>query len=150
MKKNSIAIRKLNELMNSYRFNKIVSIDGNGTVNLEFDNKLCSVDCYGRCEWGPSKEIDHMKDIAKNICNIAPEFRDEFMDNELVNSAKKAMEEKLKAARNKGRGGWWSDDCKAESLKEMLKEHVEKGDMRDVMNIAAMIYYRESAGIGEQ
>ncbi len=32
----------------------------------------------------------------------------------------------------------------------MLKEHVEKGDMRDVMNIAAMIYYREYAGIGEQ
>lgn len=51
MKKNSIAIRKLNELINSYSFKKIVSISNDGSVNLEFSNKLCSVDCYGRCTW---------------------------------------------------------------------------------------------------
>lgn len=51
MKKNSIAIRKLNELINSYNFKGIISIDGTGTVILDFDNKICSVDCYGRCIW---------------------------------------------------------------------------------------------------
>jgi hypothetical protein len=96
-------------------------------------------------------EADRIKEkwahVAKGICNIAPEFRDEFMDNELANSAKKAMEEKLEIARQKGRGGWWSTDCDIDYLKQLLKEHIDKGDMRDVMNISAMIYYRESAGI---
>lgn len=85
--------------------------------------------------------------IANSIGNIAPEFRNEFMDNELTNSVKKAMEEKLELAREKGRGGWWSTDCDTTYLKQILKEHIDKGDMRDVMNIAAMIFYRESAGI---
>lgn len=96
-------------------------------------------------------ESEHIKSkwasIAKQIVNIKPEFRDEFMDNELANSAKRAIEEKLEMARQKGRGGWWSTDCDTENLKQVLAEHIEKGDMRDVMNIAAMIYYRESAGI---
>jgi len=85
--------------------------------------------------------------IANNINNIAPQFRDEFMDNELTNSVKKAMEEKLELARQKGRGGWWSTDCDTDYLRQILKEHIDKGDMRDVMNLSAMIFYRESAGI---
>ena len=93
-------------------------------------------------------ESEHIKSkwasIVKRIGNIQPEFRDEFMDNELANSAKRAIEEKLEIARQKGRGGWWSTDCDTDSLKQLLVEHIEKGDMRDVMNIAAMIYYRES------
>tara|TARA_R110002124_G_scaffold80776_4_gene213543 strand:+ start:650 stop:970 length:321 start_codon:yes stop_codon:yes gene_type:complete len=91
---------------------------------------------------------DKQHHIDRIISYISPEFRDEFMDKELVDLAKIAMKEKLEITRKKGRGGWWSDDCKTETLKEMLKKHVEKGDMRDVMNIAAMIYYREYAGIG--
>lgn len=85
--------------------------------------------------------------ISKNISKIAPDFRDEYMDNELVNEAKKAMELKLEQKRIDGRGGWWSTDCDTEYLKQLLKEHIDKGDMRDVMNLAAMIYYREAAGI---
>ncbi|WP_076923245.1 hypothetical protein [Pseudoalteromonas sp. SK20] len=85
--------------------------------------------------------------IVKQIDSIKPEFRDSFMDNELANSAKRAIEEKLEIARQKGRGGWWSTDCDTEHLKHLLAEHIGKGDMRDVMNIAAMIYFRESAEI---
>ncbi len=85
--------------------------------------------------------------VANDINNLDPHLRDEFMDNELTNSVKKAMEEKLKVARQKGRGGWWSTDCNTKHLREMLKEHIDKGDMRDVMNLSAMIFYREYAGI---
>ncbi|HCV04096.1 MAG TPA: hypothetical protein DG048_15730 [Pseudoalteromonas sp.] len=92
---------------------------------------------------------ERWKHLSKSLGQTKSEYRDEQMDNELVSSAKKAMEEKLEIARQKGRGGWWTEDCQTEHLKKMLNEHVTKGDMRDVMNIAAMIYYRESAGIGE-
>lgn len=68
-------------------------------------------------------------------------------DHILVRYASLAMKEKLQIARNRGRGGWWSDKCTTDELKEMLVSHVEKGDMRDVMNLAAMIYFREAAGI---
>jgi hypothetical protein len=67
------------------------------------------------------------------------------MDENLVEVASKAMLEKLSISRQKGRGGWWSDDCTIERLNSMLLDHVNKGDMRDVMNIAAMIYYKERA-----
>lgn len=70
--------------------------------------------------------------------------QDGVADMALVAYASEAMREKLAAAREKGRGGWWDDgECQVEHLKEMLIDHVSKGDMRDVMNIAAMIYVRE-------
>lgn len=84
------------------------------------------------------------------IAGVESEFVNQFMDDELAKSAMEAMQEKLKIARSKGREGWYRENCNTDDLKDMLKEHVDKGDMRDVMNIAAMIYYRESAGIGEK
>lgn len=74
-------------------------------------------------------------------------FHDEFMDNDLVSSVKKAMEEKLELSRDNGRGGWWTKECSTEHLKRLLQDQIAKGDMCDVMNLAAMIYYREAAGI---
>ena len=88
--------------------------------------------------------------ISSMIIGMELDFVNQFMDNELANSAMEAMQEKLEVARSKGRGGWYCENCSTEKLRSMLKEHVDKGDMRDVMNIAAMIYYRESAGIGEK
>ena len=35
-------------------------------------------------------------------------------------------------------------ECSLEYLKQLLAEHIEKGDMVDVANFAAMIYARES------
>lgn len=69
---------------------------------------------------------------------------DMIADDKLVLHASEAMREKLKMARVKGRGGWWSDEeCTVEHLRSLLREHLEKGDMRDVMNLAAMVYVRE-------
>jgi hypothetical protein len=68
-------------------------------------------------------------------------------DGMLVRVASSAMDEKLRLSREKGRGGWWdSSTCSIEDLKRMLVEHVDKGDMVDVMNFAAMIYFREVGG----
>lgn len=81
------------------------------------------------------------------VMRLKPEFRDEEADICLVELAQDAMTEKLKIARDKGRGGWWSTECDTSDLLVMLKSHVDKGDMRDVMNIAAMIYFRQESGI---
>lgn len=67
-------------------------------------------------------------------------------DELLVNQAAVSMREKLAQARGKGRGGWWDPQrCSTDALRQLLVEHVDKGDMRDVMNLAAMIHVRESA-----
>jgi hypothetical protein len=52
-----------------------------------------------------------------------------------------AMKEKLDASRAKGRSGW--EECSPDDLWKMLREHVEKGDPRDVANLAMMIWHVE-------
>lgn len=49
-----------------------------------------------------------------------------------------AMKEKLKLAREKGRGGW--EQCDPVELSCMLREHVEKGDPRDVANFCMFLW----------
>lgn len=71
-------------------------------------------------------------------------------DGILIRLATLGMEEKLGQARESGRGGWWNGEvCSIEFLRELLTDHIEKGDMRDVMNLAAMIYVREQSMKGE-
>lgn len=53
-----------------------------------------------------------------------------------------AMKAKLAAARAKGRGGWEGSECNADMLSRMLREHVEKGDPRDVANFCAFLWNR--------
>ena len=58
------------------------------------------------------------------------------------------MGSKLEISRRKGRGGWsHPTECTNARLIEMLKEHLEKGDFIDVVNLAAMIHYRKERGI---
>ena len=49
------------------------------------------------------------------------------------------MKEKLAEARAKGRGGW--QDCDPADLSRMLREHVEKGDPRDVANFCMFLWH---------
>jgi hypothetical protein len=48
------------------------------------------------------------------------------------------MKDKLAKAREKGRSGW--ETCPPDDLSRMLREHVEKGDPRDVANFAMMLW----------
>ena len=95
---------------------------------------------------------DYIREDVASIRRLAsgdPDARqiyDKLADDMLVRHAANAMQEKLQLARVKGRGGWWnSDECTIEHLRTLLREHVEKGDMRDVLNLAAMVYVREIA-----
>lgn len=68
-------------------------------------------------------------------------------DDVAVDRFAEAMKQKLGMARAKGRGGWQT--CSKEDLSRMLREHVEKGDPRDVANFC-MFLHSLGHGIAQQ
>lgn len=68
---------------------------------------------------------------------------DEFANKQILLAVKEDMTFKLAKAREKGRGGWWHDDCTSEMLWNMLYEHIDKGDFIDVVNFMAMIAVKD-------
>ena len=79
--------------------------------------------------------------------NVRQQFveivQDEDADELLVRLAGEAMLAKLAKKRADGRMGWWTTNADNRHLKAMLEAHVAKGDMVDVLNLAAMILVRE-------
>lgn len=64
-------------------------------------------------------------------------------DDLAVDRFASAMKAKLAKKRAEGRGGWdLKDECSAEFLSQLLREHVEKGDPVDVGNLAMMLQQR--------
>ncbi len=71
---------------------------------------------------------------------------DQHQDDLAVDAFAAAMKAKMAEARAKGRGGWQDPaHCTAEDLSRMLREHVEKGDPRDVANFCMMLHQRGEA-----
>lgn len=93
------------------------------------------------------QDIESIRRLASGDPDARQTY-DMIADDKLVRHAADAMREKLKLARVRGRGGWWnSDECTVDDLRSLLREHIEKGDMRDVLNLAAMVYVREIADV---
>lgn len=82
-----------------------------------------------------------LTDIAQNSLQSQEA---QHPDDIAVDRFAAAMKEKLKLAREKGRGGW--EQCSQAVLSGMLREHVEKGDPRDVANFCMMLW-NNGAGI---
>lgn len=67
-------------------------------------------------------------------------------DEVAVDAFAAKMKAKMADARAKGRGGWEDrEQCSAEDLSRTLREHVEKGDPRDVANFCMMLHQRGEA-----
>jgi hypothetical protein len=67
-------------------------------------------------------------------------------DDVAVDAFAAAMKAKMAAARAKGRGGWEDpSQCSAVDLTRLLRDHVEKGDPRDVANFCMMLHQRGEA-----
>jgi len=70
-----------------------------------------------------------------------------FADNFLVTEVARVMRDKLARSRAKGHYGWWNDqECTVDRLLELLKENLDKGEMANVINLAAMIHVRQQSG----
>lgn len=71
------------------------------------------------------------------------DLTDEKADIILTDQVTYLMKWKLAKKRKQGYGGWHKlNECSNEQLLQSLKEHVEKGDMVDVINFAGMITCR--------
>lgn len=78
-----------------------------------------------------------------NAGQIQPEVAEIIADTRLQQHVAILMREKLAISRAKGKGGWWrSKDCSIEFLRGMLQVAIQKGDMVDIINFAAMIHIR--------
>lgn len=84
-----------------------------------------------------------MKHIRTFSADAGTRNIDRFADEQLVHLASVAMREKLAKKRKEGYGGWWRPTVPVAFLQSLLEDHVRKGDMVDIMNIAAMILARE-------
>lgn len=67
----------------------------------------------------------------------------EDADNIMVEMVAHEMRLKLEKKRGQGRHGWFGPNCNQELLLRMLNEHLKKGDMIDVINLAGMILARQ-------
>lgn len=81
-------------------------------------------------------------EIKRLIAALASSQVSPHPDDIAVDRFAAAMKEKLAGARAKGRGGWERPDCTREALSAMLREHVEKGDPRDVANFCMFLHQR--------
>lgn len=96
---------------------------------------------------------DEMGDAEERSHSVIPiipfpmlaELPDLEADQYLVLRCARAMTAKLATSRAKGRGGWHTPECDDNNLRKMLLDHVEKGDMVDVLNIAGMILVRQES-----
>lgn len=69
----------------------------------------------------------------------------EAADLEGVTRFTHRMIAKLEKKRREGRGGWnYPDECSMKFLRQLLKEHMAKGDMIDIANIAMFIWNRQN------
>jgi|CXWL01.1.fsa_nt_gi hypothetical protein len=80
---------------------------------------------------------------SASLSTFISALADEKADAMLVDLAGKAMTEKLAKKRLDGRGGWHQPKPEIDAdLRASLREHVDKGDMVDVINLAAMLHVR--------
>lgn len=85
----------------------------------------------------------------------AAEARDELLegnateqhwDDHCVNQFAKMMREKMALSRAKGRSGWNDpNQCSVQYLRELLYEHLDKGDPVDVANICMMLRHYDAS-----
>ncbi len=77
---------------------------------------------------------------GRTLFSTPQQTPEQHSDDAAVDRFAAAMKDKLAKAREKGRSGW--ETCPADDLNRMLREHVEKGDPRDVANFAMMLFVR--------
>lgn len=80
---------------------------------------------------------------ARSTLTAALVPSEQHPDDLAVDRFAAAMKAKMAKKRAEGRGGWErKDECSAEFLSQLLREHVEKGDPLDVGNLAMMLHQR--------
>lgn len=93
----------------------------------------CIVECINRLDYKAGAVAGLRAAIA-----AAPQQPAPHPDDAAVDAFAVAMKTKLAEARAKGCSGWQT--CPPDELSRMLREHVEKGDPRDVANFCMFLW----------
>lgn len=87
------------------------------------------------------KHEDHNHDYKYcPTCNDQ-RSKEEIILDSMVDEFSNLMKNKLIKKSQEGFSGW--ETCQPWELMEMLEEHIAKGDMVDIANYAAMIWYKK-------
>ena len=78
---------------------------------------------------------------ARGIDAAKPAAHVQHPDDDAVDKLAEAMKKKLAEKRAQGRSGW-DTDCTQQRLSDLLRQHVEKGDVLDVANFCAFLFAR--------
>lgn len=90
-----------------------------------------------------SRWVHEARDALEAALAARQPVGDQHPDDLAVDAFAAAMKAKMADARAKGRGGWEDPaQCTADDLSRMLRDHVEKGDPRDVANFCMMLHQR--------
>jgi Lar family restriction alleviation protein len=93
------------------------------------------------CNGEDGKALEPKCDRIHCRCGMSNELveaANEHTDDLAVDRFAHAMKQKLAQAREKGRGGW--QECSQEELSRMLRDHIDKGDPRDVANFCMFLW----------
>lgn len=86
----------------------------------------------------------HVKEFETLSQNSGNRFANDAIDGCLISYAHECFKTKMKLTASKGAANWWREiDTPLDELKAQLWLHADKGDMVDVMIVAAMIHARE-------
>jgi len=90
-------------------------------------------------------------DAAISALTASQAVSGQHPDDRAVDAFAMSMKDKMAAARAKGRGGWEDPaQCSADDLSRMLRDHLEKGDPRDVANFCMMLHQRGEAIVPQE
>lgn len=95
----------------------------------------------GRNGWPSGTNLlnaEQAKQMFEYVTQVTPAVAPQHPDDEAVDKFAAAMKQKLAQAREKGRSGW--EQMNPADLSAMLREHVEKGDPRDVANFCMFLW----------
>lgn len=115
---------------------------GRQSEGVSDEAKLFSGDLEVLASLGFPKIADRIRAALTAVLHNRP-AQEQHPDDMAVDSFALAMKVKLAEARAKGRSGWQDkDDCPQQRLSDMLRNHVEKGDPRDVANFCMFLHQR--------
>ncbi len=115
----------------------------------EPENKDVSLAKVFLDEFPPLQLSENARRLCRGLNMRLVSYSDPAIDDYMVEWAAARMKEKMASARKKGRGGWHTPNCTTEELRQKLREHIDKGDMVDVLNLAGMILLREHIGYND-
>ena len=114
----------------------------------DYKLRLCNEEPQGKKEAieALSMEAALQAAFALTATGTQQQAGEAHSDDVAVDAFAAAMKAKMADARAKGRGGWEDPaQCSSEDLSRMLRDHVEKGDPRDVANFCMVLHQRREA-----